>query len=114
VTSTFEGIADSLVIELAKMRLVRMRLKGMTVTSRERAINILKSMRPAPPKTVDLGIKPAVRRPSLCHKCGKPIAEGEPCKTSFSGNLDEHIECHASDKLLAPLYAKAAKQVTWG
>jgi hypothetical protein len=91
--STFEGVADSPVIMLAELILKRAGLKGLFVQDRAQAIRIIRGVKPAPPRNQPLGIRSAVDKPTPCRTCGQPIHFGEPCKTVFHKNLDQHIEC---------------------
>ena len=102
--STFEGVPDAPVIMLAELILKRAGLKGLFVHNREHAIRVIRGVKPAPHRTQPLGIRSAVDKPTPCHKCGQPMHYGEPCKTVFHSNLDEHIQCKEG---LNALYASA-------
>ncbi len=99
--STFAGIPDGPVIALARLRLDRVKLK-MPCTTRAQAINILRSLQPAPSKKQPLGIVATTGKQDLCRVCHKPIEFGTPCKVCFTGNVNEHINCPKDlDKLFA-------------
>ena len=91
--STFEGVPDAPIIMLAELILKRAGLKGLLVQDRAQAIRIIRGVKPAPQRSQPLGIRSAVDKPTPCRVCGQPIHFGEPCKTTFQGNLDQHIEC---------------------
>jgi len=97
--STFEGVADAPVIMLAELVLKRAGLKGLFVQNREHAIRVIRGVKPAPHRTQPLNIRSAADRPTPCSKCGKPICYGDPCKTVFHKNLDQHIECKKTKAL---------------
>jgi len=104
MNSTFQGVKDAPVTVLAELILKRSGLKGLFVRDREHAIRIIRGVKPAPHRSTPLGIPSAVNKPTPCHKCGQPLHYGEPCKTVFHRNLDEHIQCK---KKLNSLYQNA-------
>jgi hypothetical protein len=108
--STFAGVPDSAVIALASLVLKRARLVLPCVT-RQQAINIIRSVKPAPSRTTPLNIKPCNPKvASICRKCGKPIAFGEACRTfAYSTEGDEHITCPQD---LAAMYDAAIRQIS--
>ena len=101
-----DGVADSALIMLAEQILKRAGLKGISVPSRKQAISIIRGVR-IPQRNQPHGIKPAVDKPTPCDKCGAPIHFGQPCKTAYHRNVNEHIECPQRralyDKALASL-----------
>jgi hypothetical protein len=104
MTSQFgEGLPDSTIIMLAGLILKRAGLKGLSVGTRVRALQIIAGVKLAPSRSQPLGLTPAIDRPSLCQKCRAPLHYGEPCKA----NVNEHIECKQKralyDKALASL-----------
>ena len=105
--STFIGIPDGPVIALARLRLTRVKLK-MPCTTRAQAINILRSLRPAPSKNTPLGIVATTGKQDLCRVCHKPIQFGTPCKVCFTGTVNEHINC---PKELNRMFASAVRYV---
>ena len=76
MTSTFVGVADGPVIALAMLRLKRMRMTSIPVTTREQAISVLRGVRPAPPRKLNLNIKPKY---ALCCVCYAPLVTGTLC-----------------------------------
>lgn len=105
--STFVGIPDGPVIALARLRLDRVKLK-MPCTTRAQAINILRSLQPAPSKKQPHGIVATTGKQDLCRVCHKPIAFGTPCKVCFTGSVNEHIRC---PKDVSGLFAAAVQYV---
>jgi hypothetical protein len=105
--SSFIGIPDGPVIALARLRLERVKLK-MACTTRAQAINILRSVQPAPSKNRPHGIVATTGKPDLCRVCHKPIQFGTPCKSCYSGNVNEHINC---PKSMNQLFATAVQYV---
>lgn len=101
------GVPDSALIMLAELILKRAGLKGLFVRDRQHAIKLIHGVKPAPHRTQPLGIKPAVDRPAPCRRCGAPVRYGEPCKTTFCRNLDEHINCKEREVL----YKKAVESL---
>lgn len=105
--STFIRVSDGPVIALAKLRLERAKLK-MACQTREQAINILRSVQPAPSKSRPHGIVGSVGKMDNCRVCHNPIPFGTPCKSCFNGNVNEHITC---PKQLNKLFASAVTYV---
>jgi hypothetical protein len=112
-------VPDGPVIALAKLRLEKSKLK-MPCETRAQALNILRSIQPAPAKNAPLNIKSASVVHDACRNCGKPIPFGTPCKVCFNGELPEHISCKKVSKTkrqeeaaLRKLYLEAIKQVSW-
>src|SRR5271157_5809746 len=75
---TMEDYADvptADLLELAKLRLAHVR-RSLPCETRGQALSILLGIRPAPPRTTKLAIKPVYER---CGICWKPLIAGEPC-----------------------------------
>jgi hypothetical protein len=87
--STFEGVADAPVIALALRILERAKITSMSVTSREQAIRIIRSLKPAPPRKSKLNIKPLY---ALCNVCYKPLLTGTLCDSLGT----RHAHCGVS------------------
>jgi hypothetical protein len=105
--STFNGVSDGPVMALARLRLERAKLKLPCVT-RAQAINILRSVQPAPSKNQPHGIVATTGKQDLCRVCHKLIRFGTPCKVCFTGNVNEHINC---PKEMNRLFASAVRYV---
>ena len=116
--ATFVGVDDAAVIALAQLRLSRAGLK-IPCTTRQQAVNILRSVRPAIAKSTPLArvLRPCVMTHEACRTCNKPVPYGTPCKVCFTGFIPEHINCRKpskkqEDAALAKLYKKAIEQIT--
>jgi hypothetical protein len=85
--STYEGVADSAVISLALLRLKRARLTGIPVANRERAIAILRGVKPVPARNQKFNTKPCY---TLCNVCHEAMVTGTLCDTLGR----RHINCY--------------------
>ena len=107
-TSSFEGIADEPVIALARLVLLRAKLK-LPCTERRQAIAIIRGVKPAPSKGAPLNLKPC--NPTLaatCRRCHKAITFTQPCHAFGNGATDEHITCPRD---VDALYSQALGQI---
>ena len=105
--SSFEGIPDAPVIALARIVLLRAKLK-LPCTMRAQAIAILLGVKPAPSKDSPLNIKPYSPRAATCRRCRKAITFTQPCHAFGNGATDEHITCPRD---VDALYSQALEQI---
>ena len=95
-----EGIADSAILALAQLIINRARLTVMSANTREQALSIIRSLRPAPSMRVPLSVlvKSATHIPvhpdEFCLSCGQPLPFGSLCHTLRLGG-GTHISCSA-------------------
>jgi hypothetical protein len=93
-----KSVPDSAYIALARLILKRANLT-LPANNLEEAMRIILGVRPAIPKSTPLAviIKSRAHIPlhadTACKSCGKPIAHGTLCKTIWSTNDGEHIQC---------------------
>jgi len=78
--------------------LMRKARRQFAVETREQAIMIVRSLRPAQPKSVPLCnlIPTAIHKKlpfAICGQCQGPIHFGEPVRSSWNGDVDVHIRC---------------------
>ena len=91
-------VPDSAYIALARLILKRANL-SLPANNLEEAMRIIRGVRPAITKSTPLAavIKSRAHIPlhadTACRSCGKPVAHGTLCKTIWSTNDGEHINC---------------------
>jgi hypothetical protein len=91
-------VPDSAYIALARLILKRANL-SLPANNLVEAMRIIRGVRPAIPKGTPLAavIKSKTHVPlhadSVCGSCGKPVAYGSLCRTLWTMNDGEHIQC---------------------
>jgi hypothetical protein len=81
----YSNLPTSALVGLAGLILKRAR-RTLPCNTREQAISVIRSIRPAPPRNTPIPIKPIY---ALCSVCYKPLIAGEPCDSL--GRY--HIQC---------------------
>lgn len=93
----YDPIPSSALVMLAERLLARARRKGFRLETREDAIQVIRSLRPAIPRTIPVHkfIVPRQHKPvlSTCKNCKNPIYFGDAVNTSWNDLLDSHINC---------------------
>ena len=84
----YTPVSTSALLALAGLILKRARL-SLPCTSREQALRIIQSIRPAPPRKAKLHIKPIY---ALCCVCFKPLITG----TLVDPTGTHHIQCEVT------------------
>ena len=82
----YNQIETSALFAEAGLVLKRAKLGSIPVTTREQALRVIQSIRPAPPRKSKLHIKPVY---ALCCMCYKPLVTGSLCDPTET----HHVQC---------------------
>src|SRR5271155_20099 len=98
MTPDYTPIPTQALAALAQLLMRKARRQGFAVDTREQAIMIIRSLRPAISRSVPLCnvIPTAIHKPApfaICGHCQGPIHYGDTVQSSWNGDVDFHIRC---------------------